>query len=147
MQIFSDNVRVAVISRRTKLTTIAFCAGDTRQQTTVSHCVDSARNSGFRSLLNACRNVSPSMTTANAAWAPGTNPRRLGSKDGGPSTEAILFKPPSICRRVASGESAERIMMSMSLLSKLQLKPVATRTFSELILARDATELGIYRSR
>ena len=67
---------------------------------------------------------------ANDAGAPGMKPRFRGSNDGGPSMEAILFSPASILARVSITESAERIISSISLLSRLQLKPISIAVWS-----------------
>jgi hypothetical protein len=55
-----------------------------------------------------------SVNDPKEALLPGVNPRFLGSQDGGPRTDAILFRPPSICERVFCIESAERIIRSIS---------------------------------
>src|SRR5258708_8458779 len=62
------------------------------------------------------------MTTAKEAVAFDEKPRLSGSHDGGPRTEAILFKAASICTRAPSTVSADRIITSMSLFNRLQLK-------------------------
>lgn len=72
---------------------------ETRQQTTVSHCVARLRKSVLRPLSSAKRRVSPSMTTANPVV--GDDPRILLPTllplptTGGPVAEAILLSAPS----------------------------------------------------
>jgi len=99
----------------TNFTVNAFCAGETRQHTTVSHWVPRFRNDGLMPGVNAWRSVPPSITTAKEAFAPETKPRSTVFDVGGPNMDAILLRPASICARVPSGLSADRIMISILL--------------------------------
>ena len=72
------------------------------------------------------------MTTAKEAVAFDEKPRILGSHDGGPRTEAILFKAASICTRAPSTVSADKIIISISLFNRLQLKAESTSARAEI---------------